>query len=194
MKVGPRAIAALAPAARYVTHGATRGFQTYLCFKCDGYALSDSPDHPPGTEGASRTSLADKLELNFPTPSPGTTERERRGFTHFRARTALELAGFADLHHFWDIIIPRTTQYEPVIHHAVLALSALHERFKGEDPGLNRPWGKDDDNFALQQYNKAIQHLVKPSRSEQASVDVCLIACMLFACIEVRSIPNHARY
>lgn len=43
------------------------------------------------------------------------------------------------------------------------------------------------DEFALQQYSLALKHLLKPfSRREKQAVDICLVACVLFACFEVR--------
>jgi len=80
----------------------------------------------------------------------------------------------------------RATQHEAAIKHAVLALGALHERFDdGEKSVLQTIWNKGEGGFALTQYNKAIQQLVKPAASGQRTVDVCLIACVLFSCFEV---------
>lgn len=104
---------------------------------------------------------------------------------YFHAKAALQLAGFDD-GKFWEISIPQASRQEPAIHHAVLALSSLHERFVRSDPSLFGSWGRDQDAFALTHYNKAIQRLVsRGPGSQQKPIDVCLITCMLFYCIEV---------
>jgi len=78
-----------------------------------------------------------------------------------------------------------------VIKHAVLALGSLHERFSNDDRSILNPiWNKGEGGFALVQYNKAIQHLVKPVDNGQQAVDVCLIACMLFSSFEVSRIGD----
>ena len=83
--------------------------------------------------------------------------------------------------------------YEPSIRHAVLALSSLHERFAQEDSSiLNSSWDLSEGGFALTHYNQAIQHLVKPVERGQHPVDVCLIACMLFASFEVSRTTSSA--
>ena len=110
---------------------------------------------------------------------------ERRCLDFFLKRTAIQLSGFWGSG-FWDCLIIRATHHEPAIRHAVLALGSLHERFEAGDRSvLNPVWDKTEGGFALKQYNQAIQHLIKPTGEGQRAIDVCLIACMLFACFEV---------
>ena len=110
---------------------------------------------------------------------------ERRCLDFFVNRTAIQLSGFWGSS-FWDCFIIRATHHEPAIRHAVLALGSLHERFEAGDRSvLNPVWDKMEGGFALKQYNQAIQQLIKPTNKGQRAVDVCLIACMLFACFEV---------
>lgn len=113
------------------------------------------------------------------------SNEERRCFDFFLNRTASQLSGFWDSD-FWDCLILRATHHQPAIRHAVLALGSLHERFEAGDSSVLKPiWDKREGGFALKQYNHAIQQLIKPASEGQQAVDVCLIACLLFACFEV---------
>lgn len=112
------------------------------------------------------------------------TYEERRCFEFFLTRTASQLSGFWDSD-FWNCLILRATHHQPAIRHAVLALGSLHERFEAGDRSVMNPiWDKGEGGFALKQYNRAIQQLIKPTSEDQQAVDVCLIACLLFACFE----------
>lgn len=119
-------------------------------------------------------------------------DQERRSFDFFRKRTALQLSGFFDSE-FWNRSVPQATLHEPAIRHAVLALSALHERFEsGDNSILIKTWNRNEGGFALQQYNKSIHYLIRPNNRCKQSVHVCLVACMLFACFEVRKVLTKA--
>ena len=153
--------------------------------KCDGYA----PQSVTKDDGASSS-----LSLTVVSGSVGSIpsaladrpleDEERRIFARYQFRTARELASFDD-DYFWEIVLPRATHHEPSVFHAIIALSALHERFGRADPLMHRSWADDEDSFALKHYNKAIQCLVNPNEGQQKPIDVCLINCILFACIEV---------
>lgn len=111
---------------------------------------------------------------------------ERRSFHFFRNRTAPQLAGYF-ASEFWDYLVPLSTHYQPAIRHAVVALASLHERFEDNDSSI---LSSNDDiahgGFALQQYNRAISCLIKPlTAGGNQALDVCLVACILFACFEV---------
>ena len=88
---------------------------------------------------------------------------------------------------FWEKLVPRTIHDCPVIWHAVLALGSLHERFEMDDRSiLASNLDTAQGGFALQEYNKAINYLIKTTSEEgKQPVDICLIACVLFACFEV---------
>ena len=116
--------------------------------------------------------------------------KERRCFDFFLNRTASQLTGLWDSD-FWSCLLLRATHHHPAIRHAILALGSLHERFEaGDSSVLNPIWDKQEGGFALKQYNYAIQQLVKPASESHQAVDVCLIACMLFACFEVSHCPS----
>lgn len=75
----------------------------------------------------------------------------------------------------------QTAHHESAVRHAVVALGAIHElsEQKAQISDI-------DKAFALEQYNFAIRDLLAPlSRNEKRGVDVCLIACIIFANFEV---------
>jgi hypothetical protein len=124
---------------------------------------------------------------------PNRTQNESRAFCFFIQNTAPQLSGFYG-EAFWDKLLLQAVHYEPVIHHAIVALGSLHEKFmlvKGATASLGNELCRGD-HFALQHYNFAIRSLVKPlAQKERPAMDVCLTACILFACFEV-SFPKVA--
>ncbi|KAL9577951.1 MAG: hypothetical protein Q9212_006037 [Teloschistes hypoglaucus] len=107
---------------------------------------------------------------------------ERRSFAFFKDRTITDLSGYFPSE-FWKRLVPLATYHEPSLKHAVIALASLHERFEKGDRSILKS-NKDilEGGFALQQYNKAIQHLIK--QPKKPSFDTSLVACVLFACFE----------
>ena len=113
-------------------------------------------------------------------------EQERRTFHFFRERTIPGLCGFfgSDI---WERLVLQTTFQEPALRHAVFALGSLHERFEiGDMTVFASNLDTVQGGLALRQYTQAINHVIKRSTSKDSrSLDVCLIACILFACFEV---------
>ena len=111
---------------------------------------------------------------------------EMRSFQYFRERTIPQLSGFFDSP-FWECNVLQAFVHEPAIHHAVIALGSLHERFEAEDASILRSnLDQLSNGFALEQYTLAIGHLIGPiSASNQQALDVVLMACVLFTCFEV---------
>ncbi len=124
--------------------------------------------------------------LNLSPELSGDTA-ERRSFHFFRSRTAPQLAGYFNSD-FWNCLVPLCTHQQPAIRHAVVALASLHERFENNDNSiLSSNYDIAQGGFALQQYNRAISCLIKPiTAGGQQALDVSLVACILFACFEVR--------
>ena len=113
------------------------------------------------------------------------TDQERRSFDFYCSKTARQLSGFFDTS-FWERLIPQATLHEPAIRCAVLAVSSLHERFESRDDFIHKSvWNSAQGGFALKQYNHAIRQIIQPSHRRQQAADVCLVACILFACFEV---------
>ncbi|KAM0172516.1 hypothetical protein ACHAPF_007395 [Botrytis cinerea] len=108
-----------------------------------------------------------------------SSPQSKRSFAFFMQRTCSQLAGFFGSD-FWERLVLQTAHHESAVRHAVVALGAIHElsEQKAQISDI-------DKAFALEQYNFAIRDLLAPlSRNEKRGVDVCLIACIIFANFE----------
>jgi hypothetical protein len=147
--------------------------------KCDGYAplgsipsCSTSPNASLNPSNIGRT-----LAL-----SVCRDEKQQRSFHFFQQRTATQLSGLYG-ENFWDCLILRASHHEPAIRHAVTALGSLHEQFETNEGLVVKA---ERNHFAITEYNLAIRCLLEPfQRGERQTIDVCLMACVLFACYEV---------
>ena len=155
--------------------------------KCDGYTrghpLGSNIVAPPPRHNNARSSPLWDLAL----PSQFLLdEREQRCFRFFRHRTVAQLSGFF-VSEFWNYRVLQIFNHEPAIKHAVIALGSLHERFEQGGSFIKSSNADiEEGGFALEQYIKAIHQLIKPPvSSKRLPVDVCLVACILFACFEV---------
>lgn len=160
--------------------------------KCDGYApipqtRTRQPSKNLGAGGS--------FDIGSLVRAPSSVEFElfeddieRRSFTFFKFRTIPDIAGFFPSD-FWDRLVPLACYHEPALKHAVIALACLHERFEnGDQSVLKSNADVVDGGFALQQYNKAIRHLVTPrGKNVKPRLDTSLVACVLFACLEVNA-------
>jgi hypothetical protein len=125
---------------------------------------------------------------------------ELRAIGFFHHKTAPSLASYFDAD-FWTRLVFQMSYAEPSIRHAMVALGALHEKRENGVrmvpslfPGVDPPSGENamvlikhpdsqSEQFALNQYNKAIMYLSKRLNAE-SSTEVALLACILFVCIE----------
>ncbi|KAF7858608.1 hypothetical protein EAF04_009208 [Stromatinia cepivora] len=108
-----------------------------------------------------------------------SSPQSKRSFAFFMQRTCSQLAGFFGSE-FWERLVLQTAHHESAVSHAVVALGSIHELSERKTPVLD-----GDKAFALEQYNLAIRDLLVPlSRDEKRGVDVCLIACIIFASFE----------
>ena len=96
------------------------------------------------------------------------------------------LCGFFDSE-IWEQLVLQATYQEPAIRHAVFALGSLHERFEtGDVTVFSSNLDIVQGGLALKQYTQAISHVIaRSSQKDSRSLDVCLVACVLFACFEV---------
>lgn len=161
--------------------------------KCDGYTNPPKPTTPTlappvtSTELQLSTTLLSSLSLY-----PSTNAREQRSVHFFIHNTAPQLSGFYG-EDFWDRLVLQTVHCEPVIYHAIIALGSMHERFTTNADvitsssearsQLEVQYAKD--SFALSHYGVAIRSLVAQRGEQRPAMDVCLMACLLFACFEV---------
>ncbi|KAJ6151028.1 hypothetical protein N7470_007622 [Penicillium chermesinum] len=86
---------------------------------------------------------------------------------------------------FWTHIVPQVLHQEPAVRHAALAMSALYEKYRGK-----REISNADKRYAIHHYNAALQQI---ALSKPENLDVVVIACMQFICIEfLRGNPSGA--
>ena len=171
--------------------------------KCDGY---ESPDQPASRSSSATPNLEiavsvvptrQKVPISRLLKGPVLTvdgdEQEKRTFHFFRERTVPGLCGFFGSE-IWERLVLQTTFQEPALRHAVFALGSLHERFEmGDRTVFASNLDTVQGGLALRHYTQAIGHVIKRSTSKDSrSLDVCLIACILFACFEVsRTLLHH---
>lgn len=133
---------------------------------------------------------------------------ELRAIDFFHYRTAPGLASYFDAE-FWTRLVVQMSYVEPTIRHAIVALGSLHEQrehgakkmlplmghsLEAEPLGISMPLAKnrpgEENPLAITQYNKAIMHLSKRLKSD-ASIEVTLLACILFVCVEFLRGDSH---
>ena len=136
--------------------------------------------------------------IDTQTAEMGPAELRAIGFFHHK--TAPSLSSYFDAD-FWTRLVFQMSYNEPAIRHAMVALGSLHEKREtgikmvpsmlpdvhpadeGVPMALMKHLDGQSEQFALNQYNKAIIHLSKRLNTE-ASTEVALLACILFVCIE----------
>jgi hypothetical protein len=82
---------------------------------------------------------------------------------------------------FWTYYLPQLCQTVPVVRHAAAAVAARHEYHLHSHTGPK----ENSDTFALQQYNKAIRHLIEYFSKQDQRIDITLITCFLFVGLEM---------
>lgn len=88
-------------------------------------------------------------------------QQDLQAFNILRQKTMSQIAGIFD-RAFWTVDVLRASHVYPAIWHACLAISAMHERLQLPDwTGADKETRHSRYKFALEQYNTAIQHLVK---------------------------------
>ncbi|QGA20177.1 hypothetical protein EYB26_007878 [Talaromyces marneffei] len=112
----------------------------------------------------------------------------------FRLRCLVKLPGFFDAS-FWEKTVPQVSSSAPAVFHAVVALASTQrsqEYTSCMRKGPDNPFIDYDseikkwDRFALQQYNKSIIRLQSYFEDDgHESVQIALITCVLFICIEL---------
>lgn len=143
--------------------------------KCDGYS-----ELPP------RRARKDPRDLHvFRRVTPGSNPiilpgtRQERDFLHmFATETCHSLTGYfhSDI---WIYYIPQLCHTQPVIRHAVAAVSATHKLFLSD-----QTYNVENERFALEQYNRAIRGLLESQKSHSSNLDLTLITCSLFISLE----------
>lgn len=102
----------------------------------------------------------------------------RRAFDYYHARLIPILGGIYTSE-FWGETVLQLSLTEPVVHHSLLSLSSFLECELAKD-------GTDHarkPGFAFSEYGKAI-NAMRNWRSDDGSMAVPLLVCVLFTCIE----------
>ena len=109
--------------------------------------------------------------------------QEARSFQYFQLRAAPDLSGYFDSGFFSHLIL-QVSCAEPAVWHAVIALGSLFRSFEVASFGPRLAVAQD--YFAVRHYNQAVRHLVmKMSQKNTESIEVTLMVCLLFICIEL---------
>ncbi|KAF2004635.1 hypothetical protein P154DRAFT_616806 [Amniculicola lignicola CBS 123094] len=85
---------------------------------------------------------------------------------------------------FWSCISLQMAQSEPAVRHALIAIGYLH-REEGGSLKDARLAVLDDRRTLLLHYNKSVRHLVTRMKEPSYSPEIGLVACILYACIEL---------
>lgn len=118
-----------------------------------------------------------------PTRNHGTTE-EHIFLSFFQKRTAPALSSYFE-EDFWGHIVLQIGYDEPAIRHAMVAVGTLHQKRELAISPPNLRGGADhNDPFALKQYSQAMNCLGVRMSEHKHSLDVALISCLLFVCLE----------
>lgn len=166
---------------------------------CDGYGIWGGGGNNFGSRPAGPRPCEALLPQRGPSPIRGGREfsaAEQDCFEWFLCKAATKLQGIFCIT-FWSQLLPQACLNEPAIMHAALALSSTHQKNIIGDPDASSPPSLLDsgnvldksDEFTLVHYSKAIQqlrpHLAAGKSSGAASIRVALIACLVFANLEL---------
>lgn len=142
---------------------------------CDGY----------GIWGGGGNSYAERYCTKLGTTPPTSNLycssvlgfEEGRHLQWFQDKVVQGISGLYGADFWTTLILPSFTD-EPAIAHAIIALSSAHR----ETMGFHE---KQQEEFTLQQYTKAIGHL-RPllANENRTSIMVVLVACLLFILLE----------
>lgn len=108
----------------------------------------------------------------------------------FTTATAPSLTGTFSSE-FWGKKVVQMSMVEPAIRHAVIAIGAIHQDF------VNRHYCPENrcdsalQTFAFRQYTKAISNLHSLMSTRSHLMDLTLVSCILFICIDCL-LGNHA--
>ncbi|KAK8095152.1 uncharacterized protein PG998_014376 [Apiospora kogelbergensis] len=113
---------------------------------------------------------------------------ESRFFHHFRVCTRYGLADSAGLRDFWDAYtLPLAHQEEP-LRRTIAAVGAAHQLYviKSYSTTPSSLWITEQENAAMQQYNKAISSLLKvmSTLGSPTATHSILLCCLMFVCFE----------
>ncbi|KAK8038680.1 hypothetical protein PG993_007091 [Apiospora rasikravindrae] len=138
---------------------------------------------------SSRRSSSGKTPLFSINPIVFESATEARYFHHFRVCTRFGLAESAGLLDFWDAYALPIAHQEDYLRQTISAVGAAHQLFvirSYTTPSSTSSWDTDQENAAIQQYNRAISSLVRAMSSPNsvASSHGALLCCLMFVTFE----------
>ena len=114
---------------------------------------------------------------------PDVSAMERRYMQYFQERAAVELSEYHDAP-FWNKQVLQVSHLHPAVRHCLVAIASLHESLhQGQGLSASSLMNKEM-TFSLQQYNKAINLLTVRENDKPVTIDIILMACVLFICYE----------
>ncbi|UPK89149.1 hypothetical protein LCI18_000084 [Fusarium solani-melongenae] len=149
--------------------------------KCDGYAPPPPPKKPVRRRDVCIPES--KQVIIFQPPSAPGAPIERYYLDHFHHWTSKQLTSSTDMSNFWmTFVLPLAHNCEPV-RYAVSAVGAAHRFFMaGQD---TRSPLQQLRGLAMQEYNKAISHIVPHMSMDSAfNIHCTLVCCILFIAFE----------
>jgi Fungal specific transcription factor domain len=116
---------------------------------------------------------------------PGSA-KERRIFHRFQVRTIPALAGSSEIE-FWESLVLKAGQQEPVVRNAIIALGTLHEDYQKRNGKYSQDLIEDPSyQQALSLYGKALRQLnERLYEGNRTTAKLALISSILFTCFEV---------
>lgn len=149
--------------------------------KCDGYA-PPGPIKKPVRRQDVWVPDSEQVIVFQPPSAPGAPI-ERYYLNHFHHWTSRQLTSSTDMSNFWmTFVLPLAHNCEPV-RYAVSAVGAAHRFFMaGHD---TRSPLQQLRSLAMQEYNKAISHIVPHMSMDSAfNIHCTLVCCLLFVAFE----------
>lgn len=168
--------------------------------KCDGYEYprTDLPSssvaltvNPPEAQAPGQQPQL-FLPSSISVPFAGTA-KERRIFHRFQVRTIPAFAGSSELD-FWECLVLKVGQQEPVVRNAIVALATLHEDYQKRNGRYSKDLIEEPSyQHALTLYGKALRQLnERLCEGNRANAKLALISSILFTCFEVLRRNNMA--
>ena len=123
---------------------------------------------------------------------PGDTQ-ERRIFHRFQVCTIPAFSGGSESG-FWDSLVLKVGQQEPVVQKAIIALGTLHEDYQTRNGKYSKHLIEDPKHqYALHLYGKALSNLNdRLYEGNGHGAKLAIISSILFACFEVLRRNNMA--
>ena len=147
--------------------------------KCDGYALQEKPSQDIiVAKSLSLTRTGASL-----TKITGTTE-ESRSLEFYFERAAPRISGLLGKE-FWFRLVFQIGYSEKAVRHALIAIGYLFEKEgRAHTSEYHRLPVYGQDEFLFYQYNRAIGALVERMSGRSDSLDISVVTCVLFMCLE----------